>query len=113
MKIGNGIGFLGVLFIVFLVLKLTNQIDWSWWLITCPLWAPVVVVAVVWLILMIWSRLFLWYKLRTDDTFSKQYEQLKRQREQAKKQPRTLSDRLKQMQEERERLERERHERKY
>lgn len=108
MKTGNGIGFLGVLFIVFLVLKLTNQIDWSWWLITCPLWAPVVVVAVVWLVLMIWSRLFLWYKLRTDDTFKKQYELLKRQQEVIRKQPRTFADRMKQMQEQREKLERER-----
>ena len=106
MKTGNGIGFLGVLFIVFLVLKLTNQIDWSWWLITCPLWAPVVVVAVVWLVLMIWSRLFLWYKLRTDEVFRKHFEQMKEREERIRQQPRTLADRLKQMQEEAEKMER-------
>jgi hypothetical protein len=27
-----------VLFVVFLVLKLTHYIDWSWWWITSPLW---------------------------------------------------------------------------
>jgi len=27
-----------VLFIVFLVLKLTGVIAWSWWWVTCPLW---------------------------------------------------------------------------
>lgn len=27
-----------VLFIVFLILKLTNAITWSWWWVTCPLW---------------------------------------------------------------------------
>lgn len=32
------IGFGGVLFIVFLVLKLTNHIGWSYWWITAPLW---------------------------------------------------------------------------
>jgi len=37
---GGGIGFFGVVFIVLLVLKLTEQIDWSWWLVTAPLWAP-------------------------------------------------------------------------
>lgn len=37
----GGIGFLGVLFIAFLVLKLTGYIDWSWWWITSPLWGPV------------------------------------------------------------------------
>ena len=31
----------GVLFIVFLVLKLTHVIDWSWWWITAPLWIPI------------------------------------------------------------------------
>jgi hypothetical protein len=32
-----------ILFIVFLVLKLTHQIDWSWWWVTSPLWIPLVV----------------------------------------------------------------------
>lgn len=27
-----------VLFFIFLVLKLTGSIDWSWWWITSPLW---------------------------------------------------------------------------
>ena len=27
-----------ILFIVFLVLKLTNVINWSWWWVTAPLW---------------------------------------------------------------------------
>ena len=34
----GGIGFNGVLFIVFLVLKLCNVINWSWWWVTSPLW---------------------------------------------------------------------------
>jgi hypothetical protein len=33
---------LTVLFIVFLVLKLTGNIDWSWWWVTSPLWIPIV-----------------------------------------------------------------------
>ena len=37
----NGIGVGTTLFIVFLVLKLTNTIDWSWWWVTSPLWIPV------------------------------------------------------------------------
>ena len=27
-----------LLFLVFLVLKLTAVIAWSWWWVTCPLW---------------------------------------------------------------------------
>lgn len=30
--------FIGILFILFLVLKLTHVIDWSWWWVTSPLW---------------------------------------------------------------------------
>jgi hypothetical protein len=36
----SGIGVLGTLFLVFLVLKLTGNIDWSWWWVTSPLWIP-------------------------------------------------------------------------
>ena len=37
----QGIGLGGVLFVVFLVLKLTGHIDWSWWWVTSPLWIGV------------------------------------------------------------------------
>ena len=36
-----------ILFIVFLVLKLTNVINWSWWWVTAPLWIPVSIVLVL------------------------------------------------------------------
>lgn len=35
-----------VLFVVFLVLKLTGTIDWSWWWVTSPLWIPLVILFV-------------------------------------------------------------------
>lgn len=35
------------LFLVFLVLKLIGQIDWSWWYVTLPLTAPLVLTLVV------------------------------------------------------------------
>jgi hypothetical protein len=34
----SGIGFVGLLTIVFIVLKLTSVIDWSWWWVLAPLW---------------------------------------------------------------------------
>ena len=43
----NGIGIGMILFIVFLVLKLTNVIDWSWWWVTSPLWIPFVAAVVI------------------------------------------------------------------
>lgn len=44
---GGGIVLLGAVFIVFLVLKLTGQIDWSWWAVTLPLWMPWLVLLAV------------------------------------------------------------------
>ena len=42
-KVVVGPGIFTMLFITFLVLKLTKVIDWSWWWITAPLWIPTVV----------------------------------------------------------------------
>jgi hypothetical protein len=39
-------GILTILFVVFLVLKLTGNIDWSWWWVTSPLWLPLVLLLV-------------------------------------------------------------------
>lgn len=36
----GGISFLGLLTIVFITLKLTNVITWSWWWVLSPLWGP-------------------------------------------------------------------------
>jgi hypothetical protein len=36
-----------VLFLIFMVLKLTNTIDWSWWWVTSPLWIPLALAAAV------------------------------------------------------------------
>lgn len=43
----HGLSFSCVLFLVFLVLKLTNVIDWSWWWVTAPLWIPIIIFFVV------------------------------------------------------------------
>jgi hypothetical protein len=43
----GGIGFFGLLAIAFIVLKLTNVINWSWWLVLAPIWAPIVIVIAI------------------------------------------------------------------
>jgi hypothetical protein len=40
-----GPGLPGTLFLVFLVLKLTDTIDWSWWWVTSPLWLGFAILA--------------------------------------------------------------------
>lgn len=43
----GGIGFCGILFITLLLLKVFNVVDWSWWIITVPLWGPLTLLLVV------------------------------------------------------------------
>ena len=38
----SGIGFVGLLQIVFIVLKLLNKIDWSWVWVLSPIWISIV-----------------------------------------------------------------------
>lgn len=42
----SGIGILGVLQIVFLVLKLTGLITWSWTVVLIPLWISLVMLVI-------------------------------------------------------------------
>lgn len=50
---GGGIGFLGMLFLLLLALKLTGVIGWSWWWVTAPLWVSPIL-GVVCLLLWLW-----------------------------------------------------------
>jgi hypothetical protein len=43
----GGIGFFGLLTIVFITLKLTDYIDWSWWWVLSPLWIPFAIIVLV------------------------------------------------------------------
>lgn len=43
-------GFLEALTLVFIVLKLTAVIDWSWWAVTAPMWAGYAAIAAIWLV---------------------------------------------------------------
>ena len=52
----SGLGLSGVLFIVFLVLKLTKVIDWSWWWVTAPLWGGFLLVGIILAILFLFTK---------------------------------------------------------
>lgn len=43
----SGIGFTGLLTVLFIGLKLTGWIDWSWWWVLSPIWLPFIVVVSV------------------------------------------------------------------
>lgn len=36
--VSSGVSFMGLLAILFIGLKLTNFITWSWWLVLLPIW---------------------------------------------------------------------------
>lgn len=48
-----GIGLPGLTFLVLLVLKLTGNITWSWWWVTCPLWGSFVLFVIFFIVLML------------------------------------------------------------
>lgn len=50
---GGGIGFLGLLTIVFIVLKLIGIIKWSWWCVLAPMWIPLSIALICFIILII------------------------------------------------------------
>lgn len=53
----GGIGFVGLLTITFIALKLTGVIAWSWWWVLSPLWIGfILLVAVIAVILMAMLR---------------------------------------------------------
>jgi hypothetical protein len=44
-KVVNNFPILGILGLIFITLKLTGVIGWSWWWVLSPFWIPVLVVA--------------------------------------------------------------------
>nr|DAT56980.1 MAG TPA: transmembrane protein [Caudoviricetes sp.] len=42
----NGASITTPLLLIFIVLKLTGNIDWSWWWVLSPIWIPLILVFV-------------------------------------------------------------------
>ena len=43
----GGVGFCGLLAIVFIVLKLCGVISWSWWWVLSPIWIPIAIAVLI------------------------------------------------------------------
>ena len=67
----SGIGITGVLFVVFLVLKLTGNIDWSWWWVTSPLWIPIALLGSIFIVAVFIIILLLIFGFNIDDLKNK------------------------------------------
>lgn len=75
-KVEKGLGLPSILFLLFLTLKLTNNIDWSWWWVTSPLWIPFSILFGVFLIaftiFLIWG-IILAFRGKTSDEISERF----------------------------------------
>lgn len=49
----GGVGFFGLLTILFIGLKLGEVIDWSWWWVLSPLWLPIAVLLGAWVLFLV------------------------------------------------------------
>ena len=57
----GGLGASTTLFLIFAILKLTDNVTWSWWWVTSPLWLPIVFViglAIILLLITSIAKLF-------------------------------------------------------
>lgn len=45
--------FISIMTALFVGLKLTGHIDWSWWWVLSPLWVPVALVLLLFLVLLV------------------------------------------------------------
>lgn len=50
-KAAGSFPLLGIMFLIFLTLKLCGVISWSWWWITAPLWGPFVLIFALFLLI--------------------------------------------------------------
>ena len=62
-----------VLFIIFLVLKLTNNITWSWIWVFSPYWIPLAFFILLVIIILLASFLYLAHTGRSIDNIVKKY----------------------------------------
>lgn len=58
----GGIGFFGLLTVLFIGLKLTKYIDWSWWWVLSPLWIPIAIALTIVLICFIIAAIVVIFK---------------------------------------------------
>lgn len=52
----GGIGLISILGIVFIVLKLTGSIGWSWWWVLLPFWGPWALVLAIGIIALMFAH---------------------------------------------------------
>jgi len=54
----NGIGFFGLLQVVFIALKVAKVINWSWWLVFLPTWIDLGICLIVIIVVIVMATIF-------------------------------------------------------
>ena len=49
----SGMGFVGLLTIVFIVLKLLDKINWSWWWVLSPIWISISAILAIFIVIIL------------------------------------------------------------
>lgn len=53
----NGVGFGSLLTLLFIALKLTHVIDWSWWWVLSPIWIGAIIAIIFFVVFtLLWKR---------------------------------------------------------
>ena len=53
----SGMGFISVLSLIFIVLKLTNNISWSWIWVLSPIWISIILMILIFGIILVAGRI--------------------------------------------------------
>ena len=53
----SGMGFISVLTLIFIVLKLTNNISWSWVWVLSPIWISTILIILIFGIILVSGRI--------------------------------------------------------
>lgn len=56
----NGVGFFGLLTLVFIVLKLIGVINWAWWVVLAPAWG----IFALFLLIVLIGAIIAWYRYK-------------------------------------------------
>ena len=55
----TGISVYTTIFLIFLILKLSGNISWSWWWVTSPLWIPLLLVLSIMALIFIFGLVYI------------------------------------------------------
>lgn len=72
----GGLGIVSILQIIFIVLKLTGNINWNWWWVFSPIWIPAAIFFVVFFFMFIVVTFLLLFGFKSEE-LKKYFDEIK------------------------------------